>query len=686
MADKILKTRIKLLTKSYSEWQEIKDTFVPLLGELCVVNVPVESGAVVNEPALLFKVGDGEHTFAELGFTSALAADVYTWAKKEKLDWADLDAAFLAKLDERINEEAPQQDTQYQIVSDGEFAWKLQKSIDNGETWVDATGRIDIANKVAELEAAIQQNADDIAALDTNLRAEIAKKTDKEVTGANGKALVFNESDGGGAKFEHKDGTFSFVGVNDGGKDGLAGQLYTVDSTTKVGARLNMTKDGFFYTTGKNTYTYTADDELVTKKDIKGIEGGMHYIGNTTTQEGETVEQAIARLLQEKGHTAEAGDIVIINSKEVIYDGESWGEVGDEDNYATKAALEAEAEAREQAIVDEVTAREEADQALSERLSEAEEAIGEAATPREPVYDETLKILFANGVPITISDSGTDNLITYYGEGSKAYIPNEVHIPYNAIVIGGGDGREKGQYFPASSIVINGGQLQRVFGGSYAAGSVGTTTVIMNGGTVSKGLHGGSMKGVSTAVHAGSVGHAKVILNGGRCESVLSAGGIDMTDTGYSELTINGGFAKYCYGSGANGTFGASDVYVTGGEITYLLGTVRGATQNVKYHITGGQIANMYAGADYDAEDFGTIKNCYIEALGGTITSLRIGTSNKVAGDLNCSGIYAHGVITNETEAVAECNLSIKEVVDGYSNKLSDMVSQYDQLILDCNL
>ena len=29
----------------------------------------------------MFKVGDGEHTFNELDWTSALAADVYDWAK-----------------------------------------------------------------------------------------------------------------------------------------------------------------------------------------------------------------------------------------------------------------------------------------------------------------------------------------------------------------------------------------------------------------------------------------------------------------------------------------------------------------------------------------------------------------------------------------------------------------------------
>lgn len=93
-------------------------------------------------------------------------------------------------------------------------------------------------------------------------------KVDEEVTGSNGKALVFNEYDGGGAKFEHKDGTWSFVGVNDGGASGLTGQLYTVNKDTKTGTRINMTANGFFYTNGKSNAQFTADDEIATKSDV----------------------------------------------------------------------------------------------------------------------------------------------------------------------------------------------------------------------------------------------------------------------------------------------------------------------------------------------------------------------------------------------------------------------------------
>lgn len=115
-----------------------------------------------------------------------------------------------------------------------------------------------------------------------------------QITGANGKSLIFNESDGGGAKFEHSDGTWSFAGVNDGGENGLAGQLYVVKkdaSTGKyVGSRLNMTKDGFYYTNGKNSYAFTADDEIATKGDFND-----YY---TAVQTDDAIASAIAGVTQ----------------------------------------------------------------------------------------------------------------------------------------------------------------------------------------------------------------------------------------------------------------------------------------------------------------------------------------------------------------------------------------------------
>ena len=79
-------------------------------------------------------------------------------------------------------------------------------------------------------------------------------KTDYQVNGTNGKSLMFNEADGGGAKFEHNDGTWSFAGVNDGGKNGLAGQIYAVEpSNGYKGTKLDVTVGGLYYTKGEES-------------------------------------------------------------------------------------------------------------------------------------------------------------------------------------------------------------------------------------------------------------------------------------------------------------------------------------------------------------------------------------------------------------------------------------------------
>ena len=80
MATTTFNTRISLKYDTYAQWVE-KDPQL-LVGEVAVVVVPAETGAVAKEPAVLFKVGDGAHKFSELQFTAGLAADVYDWAKQ----------------------------------------------------------------------------------------------------------------------------------------------------------------------------------------------------------------------------------------------------------------------------------------------------------------------------------------------------------------------------------------------------------------------------------------------------------------------------------------------------------------------------------------------------------------------------------------------------------------------------
>lgn len=76
-----LKTRISLKYDTLANWQ--KSTLKLNKGELAIAVIPTADPANKQLPPVMFKVGDGEHTFAELGnnWASALAADVYEWAK-----------------------------------------------------------------------------------------------------------------------------------------------------------------------------------------------------------------------------------------------------------------------------------------------------------------------------------------------------------------------------------------------------------------------------------------------------------------------------------------------------------------------------------------------------------------------------------------------------------------------------
>ena len=77
MADKILNTRILLKHATLDEWNS--SSLILKKGEVAFATVPTVEGSTL-EP-VMFKVGDGSKTFAQLDWASAKAADVYGWAK-----------------------------------------------------------------------------------------------------------------------------------------------------------------------------------------------------------------------------------------------------------------------------------------------------------------------------------------------------------------------------------------------------------------------------------------------------------------------------------------------------------------------------------------------------------------------------------------------------------------------------
>lgn len=96
MADfKTLQTRIALKYDTYTNWtnEDVENqgaNLVLLKGEIGLCEIPSGNTNVQTAPTVLFKVGDGEKPFKSLKWASALAADVYGWAKSETVELVEI--------------------------------------------------------------------------------------------------------------------------------------------------------------------------------------------------------------------------------------------------------------------------------------------------------------------------------------------------------------------------------------------------------------------------------------------------------------------------------------------------------------------------------------------------------------------------------------------------------------------
>ena len=136
----------------------------------------------------------------------------------------------------------------------------------------------------------------------------------------------------------------------------------------------------------------STDNKVVTKNDIKNLEGAMHFRG--VTEDESLVDDWTGKpsnVAYYADHDPVAGDVVLRkdNAKEFIFSGTfgddgKWREIGDEDLYATKAELAAETAAREQGDADTLDAAKTYVNSISAALSDDYVAkIGAEATQRK---------------------------------------------------------------------------------------------------------------------------------------------------------------------------------------------------------------------------------------------------------------------------------------------------------------
>lgn len=178
MATKIFNARFQFKGDTLSSWSTANP--VLLKNELAIVTVPAEAGAVVQEPAILFKVGDGATAFNDLPFVSSNAADVYDWAKAaakptytaDEIDGlADYIAGEIEDSNTEYKLEQSEEDPHVLTLSSKEKGgqWAVIATITTADTVYDDTalaGRVDALETLVGSDTVASQIATAIAALD----------------------------------------------------------------------------------------------------------------------------------------------------------------------------------------------------------------------------------------------------------------------------------------------------------------------------------------------------------------------------------------------------------------------------------------------------------------------------------------------------------------------------------------
>ena len=140
MANTTLNTRIQLKYDTYENWTS--NNPVLLAGEIAVTTVQSAQAPVSQVPAILFKVGDGTNNFNALNWASAIAADVYPWAKASVKP--TYQASEIEGLEEYISGQIQDTDTQYQIIASGTNGIQLQSRPKSGGEWTNVGDPITI--------------------------------------------------------------------------------------------------------------------------------------------------------------------------------------------------------------------------------------------------------------------------------------------------------------------------------------------------------------------------------------------------------------------------------------------------------------------------------------------------------------------------------------------------------------
>ena len=373
MAEKTLKTRIKLRYDSYTNWTTKNP--VLLAGEIAVTTIASGATQTVNSvtpPQVLLKVGDGTTAYNSLPWASGLAADVHSWAKaanKPEYTYAEItgtptigNGTVTVKQNGTpvgsftLNQDGPatieltdtaDTNTTYKISQNGLTLTLLAQEKGSSEFTAISTINLTsfVETKAKDAADVVLGTAEDGAEANTVYGAKAAAAAAQAT--ANSK---YTKPESGIAKTDLAADVQTSLGKADSSVqsvvEGSTNGTIAVDGTDVAVHGLGTAAyKAETYFAKQDEYSATAAQVATNTQDITDLKetvtGGMHFKGKFDDLPATT--------------TYNAGDFVIVGSKEYILfvdkdSSKSWVELGDEGSHLTKAQADGYYVAKNNAI------------------------------------------------------------------------------------------------------------------------------------------------------------------------------------------------------------------------------------------------------------------------------------------------------------------------------------------------
>lgn len=355
--EKTINTRIQLKYSTLAEWSDLSaegkgGNLVLKPGEVGIVAIPKESTHLqTTPPAIMFKVGDGTTAFKDLPWASALAADVYGWAKKSVPAVADFGDIIAAARDGLISA-----DSVVKTLNGLKGNVTIAAAEDETHIIVDKSGQtITLALKLSDAEKAALNSgisATKVTKYDGYEEKITAAKTqaDKGVKDAAAAQATANAAVSTETFNSFK--TENTTAINAAKKAGTDAQAAAEAAQATANAAVTSKEFETFKATNDTAISEAKQAGLTASQDLASYKTTNDAAVSKNTTDISNLQQAMKSGITFKGKldTKPAvtdyinGDLIIVGSKEyILYDNgtkKEWIELGDEGSHLTKVTAD----------------------------------------------------------------------------------------------------------------------------------------------------------------------------------------------------------------------------------------------------------------------------------------------------------------------------------------------------------